>query len=279
MSKLRDKVGKFALKININEQTYQKFKKDIESYFSGARTIDNSEDVKLAMLYIMLNRYLKRVPQRSLFDQPQPEFKPIRPSSGLADGARVFLMHEYDRPYYYGIDAVCNGSSENAEQFLQLSSQLVDASETRIIRSQPAGLSAGYQHKLLKGCAEKIIKEWNFPKSREVKKLCEFMAEECRRKSLEPNAPLNGGANAVGIPRDEFKEILLEPHYSDLRETLKFGVAYNAITMKPRHSTKHKLWTLIELSGPMIIFSGLTLSRGGFLERTASDLLSWLEGK
>ena len=238
MSKLKDKVEKFASKININEQIYQKFKKDIESYFSGARTIDNSEDVKLAMLYIMLNRYGKRSWQISLFDrndtqQILPKFKP-KLGSGLADGARVFLMHKYDRPYYYGIDTVCNGSSENAEQFLQLSSRLVDAMETRIIRSQPANLSPDYQHKLLKKRSQEIVEEWDFPRSREVKKLCKFMAKECLAKSLEPNAPLNGGANAFGILRDEFEKILSEPHYSDLREILKFGMAYNAITMKPR---------------------------------------------
>ncbi len=275
MNKLKNRVEKFVSKINIHEQIYQKFEKDIESYFLGAKTIDNSKDVKLAMLYIMLNRYLKRVPQRSLFDQP--EFKPIKPSSGLVDGAKIFLMHEYDRPYYYGVDTVCRGSSENAEQFLQLSSRLVDKMETRIIRSKPANLSPDYQHKLLKERAEEIVKEWDFPRSREVKKLCKLMAKECLEKSREPNAPLNGGANAIGIPRDEFEKILSESQYSELREILKFGMAYNAITMKPRHSTKNKLWTLIELSGPMIIFSGLTLFRGGFLERTVNDLLSWLK--
>ena len=281
MKKLEDKVEKLASKINIHKQTYQKFKKGIESYFLGARTIDNSEDVKLAMLYIMLNRYGKRLRQGSLFDQSDnqqilPNFKP-KLSSSLADGAKIFLMHEYGRPYYYGVDTVCNGSSENAEQFLQLSSRLVDASKTRIIRSQSASLSPDYQHKLLKKRAEEIVEEWDFPKSREVKTLCEFMAKECLAKSLEPNAPLNGGANAFGVPQDEFEEILSEPQYSELREILRFGVAYNAIIIKPKHSTKHKLWTLIELSGPVIISYGLTLSRGGFLERTVSDLLRGLK--
>ncbi len=288
MIKLKDKVENFVYKININEQTYQKFKKDIDLYFSKLRTrartiitIDNSEEVRLAMLYIILNRYGKRLRQGSLFDknnnqQILPKFEP-KLGSGLADGARVFLMHEYGRPYYYGIDTVCNGSSENAEQFLQLSSRLVDASETKIIRSQPAGLSPKDQHKLLKKRTEEIVEEWNFPKSREVKRLCRFMAKECLAKSLEPNAPLNGGANAIGIPRDEFEKILSEPKYSELREILKFGMAYNAITIKPRHSAKSKLWTLIELSGPMIIFSGLTLYRGGFLGITLNDLLNWLE--
>lgn len=280
MDKLKSKVESFASRIQISKKIFQEFRKDIESYFSSAQTIDDSEDVKLAMLYIMLNRYTKRVPQASLFDQNDSQhtlsdFKPIKVGSGLADGARIFLMHVYGRPYYYGIDAVCDGSSENAEQFLQLSSQLVNAAETRIIRSQPASLPSSYQHKLLVERATEMVKEWDFPKSREVKKLCKSIYAECLKKTLEPNAPLNGGANAFGIPQDEFEKI--PSKHPELAKILKFGIAYNAIIIKSNQSTKNKLWTLIELSGPVIISSGLTLSRGGFLERTVGDLLLPLE--
>lgn len=280
MEKLTRKVENFASKININQRVYNDFKKDIDDYFLNSQTIDDADDVKLAMLHIMLHRYTKRVPQASLFDQNTntdtlSSFKPIKVGAGLADGARILLMHEYGRPYYYGIDAVCDGSSENAEQFLQLSSKLVDAAETRLIKSQSASLPPSYQHKLLTERATDMINEWDFPKSREVKKLCKYIADDCLAKTLEPNAPLNGGANAFGIPLDEFMQVTSK--HPELATILKFGVAYNAITIKPSQSTKNKLWTLIELSGPVIISSGLTLSRGGFLERTINDLLHPLE--
>ena len=105
----------------------------------------------------------------------------------------------------------------------------------RIIRPKKARLPPSEQHKLLKKRATEMVKEWDFPKSREVKKLCEFMAKECwgnLEKSLETNALVNGGANAFGILQYEFEEILSEPQYSELREILKFGMAYNAINYK-----------------------------------------------
>lgn len=276
MDRLNSKVRSVASKINISKKVYQEFQKDIETYFLTAQTIDDSEDVKVAMLHIMLHRYTKRVPQASLFDQPEySKIKPIKVTSGLADGARIFLMHEFDRPYYFGIDAVCDGSSENAEQFLQLAGELVKAAETRIIKSSPASLSPAYQHKLIVDRATKMVREWDFPKNREVRKLCSHIAKECLIKSLEPNASLNGGANAFGIPSEEFEKI--PSKHPELAKVLKFGLAYNALSIKPEQSTKNKLWTLIELSGPVIISSGLTLARGGFLERKVSDLLRPLE--
>jgi hypothetical protein len=120
-----------------------------------------------------------------------------------------------------------------------------------------------------------MVDEWDFPKSREVKKLCKHIAKECLQKSLENNAPLNGGANAFGIPIEEFEKI--PSQNPELAKVLKFGVAYNALSIKPSQSTKNKMWSLIELSGPVIISSGLTLARGGFLERTVKDLVSALE--
>ncbi|QMU61182.1 MAG: hypothetical protein GKR92_05490 [Gammaproteobacteria bacterium] len=281
IEKLKSKLENLRHKVIVSNKIYEEFKRDVDAYFSTAQTIDNSEDVKLAMLHIMVHRYTKRVPQASLFDQNDDQSnsvelnKPMKVSSGLADGARIFLMHEYGRPYYYGIDAVCDGGSENAEQFLQLASQLVNAAETRIIRSQPASLPPSYQHKMIIDRAIEMVREWDFPKNREMRKLCKQIAFECLQKSLEPNAPLNGGANAFGIPQDEFSKI--PSQYPELAKILKFGVAYNAISIKPSQSTKNKMWSLIELSGPVIISSGLTLSRGGFLERTVEDLLHPLE--
>ena len=38
---------------------------------------------------------------------------------------RIQLMHEFGRPYYFGMDVLCDGASENAELFLQLAGRLV----------------------------------------------------------------------------------------------------------------------------------------------------------
>ncbi len=62
----------------------------------------------------------------------------------------------------------------------------------------------------------------------------------------------------------------------ELARVIQFGVAYNAFVLVPNHGTKRRLWCLIELGGALLIHHGLTLRRGGFLERRTDDLVRLL---
>ena len=250
---------------------------EIATYLAG--TEEDSEDLRLAMLAILIERYAKRIPQRGLFDESTADVEPNRPltaDAGVADGARIHLMHQYDRPYYFGIDTLCDASSENAEQFLQLAARLVSQSETQLIRAKAPSLRSGMQHKLLRERASEMVREWDFPQHHLVRQLAEGIAAECVAKSLEGNAPLGGGASAFGIPQDEFDAI--PGAHPLLARVLQFGVAYNAFVLVPNHGTKKRLWCLIELGGVLLLHHGLTLKRGGFLERRPDDLARILAG-
>jgi len=259
----------------ISEKRRLSIHKEVVEY--GTTAGEPTRDVRLAMESILLHRYVNRVPQKGLFDEnadPEPS-RPLRADSSVYEGARIHLLHRFDRPYYFGIDALCDAGSENAEQFLHLAAVLVEAIATRIIRSKPLLLDARAQNDLLREKAAEIMRRWNFPDSQRVTRLVDTMANRCLEESLEPNAWLGAGANAYGIRQSEFLE--LSSSSPDLARTIHFGLAYNAFTLVPRYPCKGELWCLLELGGIPVLKYGLTLRRGGFLEGSVHDLESMLE--
>ncbi|MCY3810755.1 MAG: hypothetical protein OXH15_03055 [Gammaproteobacteria bacterium] len=251
----------------------------IDNYLSGRQ--EDTEDLRAAILYVLLERYANRVPQRDLLTDvmdvsgPSPN-RPLAVDSGVADGACIHLLHRYQRPYFFGIDTLCDAASENAEQFLQLAARVVSQLETRLIRrGSDAMLTATAQHKLLHSRASEILNEWDFPDCDAVRRLADGIAEQCVSKSLEGNASLKGGANAFGIPQHEFDQI--PATNQALARTLQLGVAYNAFVLVPNYHAKKQTWCLIELGGILLLHHGLTLKRGGFLERRPDDLLELLD--
>lgn len=251
----------------------------VDAYFGSS----GHEELHLATLKVAMERYLKRTKahaaQLDLFSDldgfdPDPS-KPITVDAGVVGGAEIHLLHEYDRPYYFGIDTLCDASSENAEQFLQLAGVLVSQLETKLIRGSQITLTAREQNRLLRERAGQMIQEWDFPHARQVRALTEEIAAQCVAKSVEPNAPFRGGAVAFGVLQDEFDRI--PASNPRLAQILQFAVAYNAVTLVQGHRTKGKTWCLVELGGVVLLKHGLTLSRGGFLERAVDDLVHALD--
>jgi hypothetical protein len=150
------------------------------------------------MVAVMLHRYDKRRGGPSLFgaEDDQEPSRPISANSSVYEAARLHLLQKFDRPYYYGIADLCDASSENAEQFLQLATVLVETSATQIIRSKPAYLSAATQHKLLRQRGEQIIDGWSFPQHLLVRRLATEMAARCVKVTAQPNGWLTPNASA-----------------------------------------------------------------------------------
>jgi hypothetical protein len=275
---LTRRVQKIQDDLHIPSAVRKALEEEVDAYFRGSTNNDDSVDIRMGMLRILMYRYARRIPQVSLFEDPAAEpSRPVIANADIADGARIQLMHDFERPYYFGMDSLCDASSENAELFLQLAGRLVSLSETRIIRGSRPGpsLSASLQHRELRAKSTEMIEEWRFPERRLVQRLIDGIARQCVEKALEPTASLGGGPNAFGVLQDDFRKIPQE--YPKLAEVLKYGLGYNALHLKQDHGTKHEVWCLIELGGVALLKYGLSFRRGNFLERTAADLAALLE--
>jgi len=262
---LRDQVGALSTETAVSQSSLEALDQVLPE--------NAPEDLRLAVTRIFLNREALRTPQRSLFSGPsadeQEESSPKKVGATLVNGAALQLLHEFDRPFYFGFTRLADASNQNIEQFISLAGVLVDELETLIVRSKPPRLDARRQHKLLTARATKIMDEWDFPYAPRVRRLVDFISEQCVEITRRPNAPLGDGANAFGVPQDDLK--LLDQD-TDLAQVIHYALAYQAIVMVEEYSCKKRQWCLFELGGIPSIAAGLTFSRGGFVEGRMSQL-------
>lgn len=270
LSELRELVAKDRKTLGVQTDKLQQLQLLAEKYAKGTKSADNGEDIQLGMTRVLMHRYAKRI-SPGLFEQIEIDPPELKVDISIADASRVHLHRLYGRPFHYGLDNLCDASGENAELFLHLAGALVERMETRVIRGQDPALQADVQQTELHDKASEIVENWSFPFARKVRRLVDVIAAECLDMSQQPNARLGAGANAVGILESDM-ELLLRSD-SELTLILKYAIAYGALIAVREYGQGGKLWCLLELSGPVCLKHGLTLKRGGFLERTVKDLI------
>lgn len=250
----------------------------VEGLRQQASPYCRTRDERLELTRILLHRHARRTPQRTLFEAPEEEVETMRVGPHLAEGARVHLLHEHERPLYYGLDTLCDAASMNIEQFLFLSTPLVEEAETRLIRHRAPQVDEARQHELLRARASEAVRQhWRFPHSDEVLRLGAAIARRCITRSLERNASLGPGANALGVPQEEFDHLIESSDH--LRGVLHAALTHNALSLVRDHECKKKTWTLLQLNGLLILHYGLSLRWGGFVESKAAELPRFLSGE
>lgn len=233
-------------------------------------------DEALAALRILMHRERNRSPQLGLLPEDPLRDEPVtedrKAGSSLIEGARIQLLHQFERPYYYGMDKLIAASNANIEQFIRLAGSLVDELLARLIRGHTPSLSAKNQHLALIKQAKQTISDWDFPYHAAVRQLVDRIAARCVERTRLPNAPLDDGANAVGVPQEEMDRVLARAER--LTRVLHFAFAYKALVFVPQYRCKNRVWCLLELGAVPCMAHGLTLRRGGFIEDTLSGLES-----
>lgn len=239
----------------------------------------NSDEIRLQMLEVMMHRFAIRRGRKApmLFDYDGDDDSDLDIAVAANDGvywAALFRLHHYyGRPYFFGLNDLCDASSENAEQFLQLSAELVEEVVTQVARGKDSVLTPAKQDTLLRKKGKEIMDGWNFPHVDRTKRLVRQFANLCFEKSNEPNCSVI--ANAIGIPMDEFDSVAKT--HPNLASVLQFAIAYNSISLVPNYPCKKKLWCLLEVGGMVALNYGLTLKRGGFVETTVSNIAQMIE--
>lgn len=269
---LAEKIAREQVKHGVADTRREEIDAIVADYLKRSRSYDNSPELALAMVRILIHRYAVRIARSapSLFEDFDPDPKtPLKADSDVAHGARLHLYHELGRPFHFGVDDVCDASNENAEIFLQFAGALVANIETRAIRNEDLPLPAKTQQRILASKARSIMDGWAFPYAARVRNLVDQIAKDCLAESLLPNAPLGAGANAIGILEEEMQELSLD---DELGAVLKHAIANGAITIERDYGQGGKLWALIELTGTVSLVHGLTYNRGGFLEKRVSYL-------
>lgn len=273
---LREDVDRTQARLSISASRRASLEQEVARYEESMTADVPSEDLRLGMLRVLMHRYVKRTPQVGMFaEDPEPN-KPLTADADILSAAQIQLFHQHGRPYYYGIEDLCDASSENAEQFLRLAALLVEHAATQIVRRKDPAIATGTQSKLMQQRAREILRDWSFPHHQLLRLIVALIAQRCVERTLEPNAPLNSGANAYGIRQPEFDR--LAQSHPELAKVLQFGLAYNALTLVPNHMCKGERWCLFELGGIVALSHGLTLKRGGFLEGSVDELARIIEG-
>ena len=278
LEELRQLLNREQKKLGVIQRRREKIEKLVAMHARATKSPDIGEDIQLGMVRVLLHRYANRVAHQTpmLFEALDPEPRtPLKADISVADAARIQLHERFGRPYHYGLESLCDASNENAELFLQLAGALVSRMETKAIRNLDPALTPAQQQTELTTKAAEIIESWTFPFARKVRALVDHMARECLAVTHQANARLGAGANAIGIPEPAMETLLGSE--AELALVLKFGIAYGAITAIRSYGQGGKDWCLLEFSGPVCLRYGLTLKRGGFLERRVEDLQTIIE--
>jgi hypothetical protein len=239
-------------------------------------------------LEILIERELRR-DQKGLFDdRPLAEEDLAKQDdSSLNNAAELFLAHEHDLPYYFGIERVSRLASLNIQQFLGLGGEVFEESTAAELLRQPTPLAPERQHAIMKDMAKQLWDE--IPRKvrygRALRQFLESVGNFCKDYTYQPNAPNDWAVTGTAIKmseRAQLFEATASPSTANedlarLGKMLTSALAHNLLVAQLDYSCKGDKWMVLNLNRLLCVHFDLPLSYGLYKERPLRTLIRWLD--
>jgi hypothetical protein len=205
-------------------------------------------------------------------------------SSNVREAAALFLSREFRLPYYYGPDRLAKLSSQNIEQYLNLSGELFEEMLAEMTLGRRPELVAGRQDAVIRRASERYWRSIprRIPHGRDVQRLLISIVTIARRETFRPTAPYAPGVTGTALSMVDREQLLRAdrrakfPGADRLFEALGSALAYNVLSAEIDRAVKGDRYMVLYLNRLLCPRFGLPLGRGGFRERRLGVMAGWM---
>lgn len=205
--------------------------------------------------------------------------------SPLRPAAQEILPGEVRRlPQYYGVQTLIDLSSQNIEQFLNISSKMYEVlAAKKIMEPSNYVLTAEEQDKIVKKyCEDKINDVKRLSRGNKIYEFLMQMITMCQEETFTPSysyRTVSGFAvkeeNSGRFIQDGFW--FQEPAYGELATVIKDCLAYNLLDkVTTIQGKKDQKWTVFYLNRWLCAYAHLPLTYGGWRKIPLSKLNKWI---
>lgn len=246
-------------------------------------SVDASRELYATRILIVRNEG-KRQMTLGLGPLPAEELED-RDSSQVQGAAEIFMHHELNIPYYFGIERLCLMATNNVEELLRLASALYEGLQAKQVLRKELVISPSEQEKLLKDTAKRkrdFIPNTHTEGTR-AQRLLDAIGAYCRQRTFLPNAPYAPGVTGVRLTHAELVKLRsIDGPFADTRKTLhkvlSECVAENLLVSRPSAaSTSREGGTVFYLNRCLCAHCGLPLQMGGWQDVKIEDVIAWME--
>lgn len=246
-------------------------------------SVDASRELYATRILIVRNEG-KRQMTLGLGPLPAEELED-RDSSQVQGAAEIFMHHELNIPYYFGIERLCLMATNNVEELLRLASALYEGLQAKQVLRKELVISPSEQEKLLKDTAKRkrdFIPNTHTEGTR-AQRLLDAIGAYCRQRTFLPNAPYAPGVTGVRLTHAELVKLRsIDGPFADTRKTLhkvlSECVAENLLVSRPSAaSASREGGTVFYLNRCLCAHCGLPLQMGGWQDVKIEDVIAWME--